>query len=242
MRCPIESPAGAEFGPELAEILAERGALRVTSVLDEKALDALWSSIRPDTAQGAVRARSREAYGARGILSARPELRPLLTELGLDGLAASALRRPASPIDAVFFDKRSDVNWAVPAHQDVVVPIPADASAVRNERQRHGLRYGEPPDHVLQELVALRIHFDDAGADNGGLAVVDGSHARGRLSDLAIREIPAGAYRHYECRAGDVLLMRPLAVHRSGRSVRLERRRVLHVLYAPTDGWHATPG
>lgn len=224
----------------LSSALERRGVVRVPSALDETQLDALWSSLRPEAAVGAVRGRSPEAYGARGILSARPELRSLLAELDLDGVAGAALRRPVFPIDAVFFDKRSDANWAVPAHQDVVVPIPpeADADAVRNTRHRHGLRYGEPADPVLRELVALRVHFDDAGADNGGIAIVDGSHHRGRLSDAEIRGIPLEAFAPYDCRTGDVLLMKPLAVHRSGRSVLPMRRRVLHVLYAPRDGWH----
>jgi hypothetical protein len=224
----------------LPSALERCGAVRVPSALNDRQLDALWSILRPEAAVGAVRGRSQEAYGARGILSARPELRQLLTELELDGVAGDALRRPVFPIDAVFFDKRPDANWAVPAHQDVVVPIPseADARAARNERLRHGLRYGEPADHVLRELVALRIHFDDAGADNGGIAIADGSHQRGRLSDTEIRGIPAEAFAPYDCRTGDVLLMKPLAVHRSGRSLLPTRRRVLHVLYAPRDGWH----
>jgi hypothetical protein len=224
----------------LPSALEQRGAVRVPSALNERQLDALWSSIRPEAAVGAVRGRSQEAYGARAILSARPELRRLLVELGLDGIAGDAMRAPVFPIDAVFFDKRSDANWAVPAHQDVVVPVPseADADAVRNARHRHGLRYGEPADEVLRELVALRIHFDDAGAANGGIAIVDGSHQRGRLSDNEIRGIPAEAFAPYDCRTGDVLLMKPLAVHRSGRSVLPTRRRVLHVLYALRHGWH----
>lgn len=224
----------------LPSALEQRGAVRVPSALNERQLDALWSSIRPEAAVGAVRGRSQEAYGARAILSARPELRRLLVELGLDGIAGDAMRGPVFPIDAVFFDKRSDANWAVPAHQDVVVPIPseADADTVRNERLRHGLRYGEPANPVLGELVALRIHFDDAGAANGGIAIVDGSHRRGRLSDTELRGIPAEAFSPYDCGTGDVLLMKPLAVHRSGRSVLPARRRVLHVLYALRHGWH----
>jgi hypothetical protein len=136
---------------------------------------------------------------------------------------------------------RSDANWAVPAHQDVIVPIPASAhaKAIRNGRERHGLRYGEPAEPVLQELVALRVHFDAACAESGGIAIVDGSHAGGRLADAEIRRIRLETFRQYDCCAGDVLLMKPLVVHRSGRSTLPLRRRVLHVLYAPRNGWHA---
>ncbi|MEO8182579.1 MAG: phytanoyl-CoA dioxygenase family protein [Deltaproteobacteria bacterium] len=225
----------------LAEQLQRSGVGHVPSALDESQICALCSSIRAETAVGAVRARFRSAYGARGLLLARPHLRLLFAELMIDRIAVAALGDGAFPIDAVFFDKHSEANWAVPAHQDVVVPIPASADpvGVRNIRDRHGLRYGEPPDRVLKELVALRVHFDDAGIENGGLSIVDGSHLRGRLSNTDILEISPESYRAYDCRAGDVLLMKPLAVHRSGRSILPTHRRVLQILYGPCDGWHA---
>jgi phytanoyl-CoA dioxygenase PhyH len=217
------------------------GAVQVCAALDTQELCTLWSSIRPETTPGAVRGRSQQPYGARGILAARPGVARLLMEVGLTRLATSALGAPAFPIDAQFFDKRADANWAVPAHQDVVVPIPAAAPAdtVRNPRERHGLRYGEPGVLVLNELVALRVHFDDACGESGGIAIVNGSHVAGRIADADLRKIPESDFEPYDCWAGDVLLMKPLVVHRSARSTLPARRRVLHVLYAPGDGWHA---
>lgn len=226
---------------DLPEQLHRIGAGLVRSALDGGQLCTLLSSIHPETAAGAVRGRSQSAYGARGLLVARPHVRVLLAELMLDRIAEAALGGGVFPIDAVFFDKRSDANWAVPAHQDVVVPVPfsADLAEVRNFRHRHGIRYGEPADYVLQELVALRVHFDDAGPKNGGLSIAHGSHTLGRLSGAEILRIPIESYTRYDCHAGDVLLMRPLAVHRSGRSVVPAHRRVIQVLYGPCDGWHA---
>lgn len=240
--------AGVQWGAmsciELAVALERFGAVQVRAALGAVELAALWARIRPETAPGAVRGRSGGTYGARAMLMARADLETALAELGVTALAARALGSPAFPLDAQFLDKHRDANWAVPAHQDVIVPIAgtAAACAVRNGRSRHGLQYGEPAVVVLQELVALRIHFDDAGAESGGIAIVNGSHARGRLSGTEIREIPREVFEHYDCSAGDVLLMKPLAVHRSGRSLRPRRRRVLHVLYAPRDGWHGRLG
>ena len=119
------------------------------------------------------------------------------------------------------------------------IPLGAPANAVRNRRERCGLTYGEPADLVLQELVALRVDFDDARSESVGIAIVDGSHARGRIADAEIRKIPLDSFRQYDCSSGDVLLMKALVVHRSDRSALAVRRRVLHVLYAPRDGWHA---
>jgi hypothetical protein len=227
--------------PDSLQDLDTRGVLRVPAALDDDSLSLLWSQVQPTTAAGTVANRS-GVYGARALLIARPRLRQLLAELHLDDVAAHALGGPGFPIDALFFDKNSEINWAVPAHQDVVVPVPSSvtAASVRNLRTRHGATYGEPPVHVLEELVAIRVHFDDSTTASGGLCVLPGSHSRGRWSETNLRHIPPEAFRHYDCSLGDLLLMKPLVVHRSPRATRPVRRRVLHLLYAPLDGWHAS--
>jgi hypothetical protein len=220
--------------------LESRGVVLARGLLSPIQLSSLWAVIRPESAGGAARHRSGEAYGVRGLLAARPVLKSRLSELMLDEVAARALGRAVFPIDALFLDKHLDANWGVPGHQDVIVPIPphAERGLVRNYRLRDGLAYGQPEESVLEELVAIRIHFDDASTENGALEVVAGSHARGRLSEAQIRGLPLEAYTPCESRAGDVLVFKPLVLHRSSRSVAPKRRRVLQVLYAPIHGWH----
>lgn len=217
------------------------GVLQLPGVLRPERLSWLWSHVQPESADGAVATRY-GMYGARALLAARPQLRCVFAELNLDAMAARALGVPAFSIDAQFFDKHPGANWTVPAHQDIIVPVPSNASpsCVRNVRTRHGIKYGEPPVRVLEELVAVRVHFDHSDVNSGGLSVAPGSHARGRLSDCELRQFPAETFRHYDCLAGDLLLMKPLIVHRSPRAASPVRRRVLHVLYAPLDGWHGT--
>jgi hypothetical protein len=93
-----------------------------------------------------VRHHSGETYGVRGLLASRPDLAATLGRLGLTQVTAEALGRPAIPIDAIFFDKYPDANWAVPAHQDVVVPVPTHAglAQVQRQRLRGAQMYGEP--------------------------------------------------------------------------------------------------
>ncbi len=227
--------------PDFSRDLDVDGVLVVPAAVQAEALASLWSCVQAASCPGLVATRS-TVYGARSLLTARPELRQVLVDLHLDDVARRALGRAVFPLDAVFFDKNANANWAVPAHQDLVVPVPSSvpSSAVRNLRARHGTVYAEPPVSALQELVAVRVHFDDASASSGGLFALVGSHARGRWSDADLRQIRSDAFRPYDCSAGDLLLMKPLVVHRSPRATRPERRRVLHLLYAPADGWHAS--
>jgi hypothetical protein len=228
----------------MRERLQSAGVALVRSVLNEEQLRWLLSAVPTETGAGAVRNGAGHTVGIRGLLSAGTEIAAHLGALGIHHLAAEALGRAAFPIDAIFFDKHADANWAVPAHQDVVIPVPpdVDAASVGRRRERDGGTYGEPAASVLDELVAVRLHFDAAAEESGALRVVPGSHLRGRVREADIRALPLDTYEPCLAAAGDALLMKPLVIHRSGRRASDGHRRVLHVLYAPLGGWHARLG
>jgi len=85
-------------------------------------------------------------------------------------------------------------------------------------------------------MVALRIHLDDCGAENGPLSVLPGSHVHGRLAAPEIARWSEHG-RAIDCTAarGDVLLLKPLVVHRSSPAVRPGHRRVLHLEFAAEE-------
>ena len=117
--------------------------------------------------------------------------------------------------------------------------MPVAAPAPPGARLRGHVPYFQPSARVLATLLALRIHFDECGEDSGGLRLVPGSHHIGLIGDRALGEIGLERYESCAASAGDVLLMRPLVLHRSG-PCRAPRRRVLHVVYAggqPQEGF-----
>jgi ectoine hydroxylase-related dioxygenase (phytanoyl-CoA dioxygenase family) len=164
------------------------------------------------------------------LLASVPALRGALEESRLTALAAAHIGEGAVPIDALFFDKRSAVNWTVPGHQDRLMPQAEVGGSIR--RMKNGLAYAEPAENVLGSLIALRLHFDDCDATSGALGVVPGTH-RSIIPEREIAEIPLDRYRLCSAAAGDVMLMKPLLLHRSSSSTSSESRRVLHVVYAP---------
>jgi ectoine hydroxylase-related dioxygenase (phytanoyl-CoA dioxygenase family) len=103
----------------------------------------------------------------------------------------------------------------------------------------------QPPVEMLERMLTVRLHLDEADESNGALRVLPGSHLHGRLSAAEIQNMRATT-AEVICRArvGDILLMRPLLLHASGRSESGGHRRVLHIEYAGFTlpeplAWHA---
>ena len=233
---PLASAAFQWYALSVLPELDERGFALRARFVEASTRQVLLDLLAPDTLPGAVRRSSGAVFAARRILSSLPGLAAQLTAARLDSLASQALGADAFPVDAVFFDKHRDANWTVPAHQDRLMPVQRmDSPRVR---QRHGGFYAEPSPATLSSLVTLRLHFDDAGATSGALQLVPGSHRNGLMSAQAIRDLPLDRFEHCTATAGDVLVMRPLVLHRSSPAQVPTRRRILHVVYAaspPTD-------
>lgn len=139
------------------------------------------------------------------------------------------------PVRAIYFNKSADSNWLVAWHQDLTL-------ALRERREvegfgpwsvKDGVPHVQPPVELLEQMVTVRLHFNDADETNGALRVVSGSHRLGRLSPEQIEEMRRGESEVVcSASAGDALLMRPLILHASSRSVSMRPRRVLHIEYA----------
>jgi Phytanoyl-CoA dioxygenase (PhyH) len=135
------------------------------------------------------------------------------------------------------FDKTPAANWFVPWHQDrtIAVAARADVPGYSQWTIKDGALHVEPPAAVLEQMITLRVHVDDCGADDGPLEAIEGSHRYGRLDKVAIEALSAdGTQRLCLAARGDILAMRPLCVHRSQRARKPSRRRVLHLEYAAT--------
>jgi ectoine hydroxylase-related dioxygenase (phytanoyl-CoA dioxygenase family) len=103
--------------------------------------------------------------------------------------------------------------------------------------------YAHAPAAILSGVLALRLHLDDSGADNGPLRVLPRTHTLGVLSDENMLTL-ASEISPVECLTGlgGVLAMRPLLVHASSKSRSERPRRVLHIEYRNCQGSAAGDG
>lgn len=164
------------------------------------------------------------------------EVAPLVAREGpLTAVASRLMGMAAWAVRVIAFDKSAARNWGLSWHQDRAIAVKKriQTPGFTNWTVKHGVHHAEAPAEILESMVAVRLHLDDCGTDNGPLEVARGSCSRGRLSKAEIRE----AIADMECapclaRAGDVVAMRGLTVHRSGPAKSPTHRRVLHVDYA----------
>lgn len=171
--------------------------------------------------------------------------RCLLSQPWCAALAASLRVHPALsaciPCDSVavqcnYFEKSASRNWLVPIHQDLSIPVAARVAApeLRGWSEKEGVLFVRAPVSVLEQLVAVRVHLDDCGADDGPLRVVPGSHTMGVIADAAAARKSAGE-KTCLVRKGAALVLRPLLLHSSSKGKGNGRRRVLHFVFGPRE-------
>jgi hypothetical protein len=177
--------------------------------------------------QPAVRAAASEVYAARDLLRLCPAVITWWCQPVLVDLIRHVLGPQAGLVRGLLFDKPPASSWAVPWHKDrsIVIRAPQVRSAAYSPpRLKADLWHCEPPESVLQRMLALRIHLDPSTVENGPLSVVSGSHRHG----------PQGEVVQLLADTGDVLAMRPLIDHASPHSAPhcTSHRRVIHLEFS----------
>lgn len=215
----------------MIEWLIERGFAQWPGALEPARLDAL-------AAQPAVADEAGAEAGDRELLR-EPWCAELAAHLRTRLVQAGLLEPETAAVQCTLFRKSALRNWKVSLHQDLSIPVAAPVADPRLQAwsRKQGGHFVQPPVELLERLLAVRLHLDDCGAEDGPLRVVAGSHRHGRL-DAAAAMALRRARGETACTAGrgDLLIMRPLLLHASSKASRpAGRRRVLHFLFGPRE-------
>lgn len=172
--------------------------------------------------------------GRRGLLNVAV-VRTLARSPRLVDLVRPHVGGEPFPVRAILFNKSPQANWPVAWHQDVTIAVreKSDVPEFGPWSVKNDFPHVQPPVAVLEKMLAVRLHLDDADDANGALRVLPGTHRFGRLSAEQILELRSERQEVVCCaKAGDALFMRPLLLHASSRSTSQGERRVLHIEYA----------
>ncbi|MDB5309668.1 MAG: hypothetical protein JWO38_3870 [Gemmataceae bacterium] len=171
--------------------------------------------------------------GARNLLRMWPGVVGLVRRPGLLDRLAHLLGPEAGVVRALFFDKPPGNGWALPWHKDYNVAVRAHGPTGRFSKPttKAGVPHVEAPIDLLERMVTVRVHLDEMTDENGPLRVIPGSHRNAHGAD-PVTHLPVVI----RCRAGDVLLIRPLVTHASGHCDpnTTRHRRIVHLECAPS--------
>jgi len=136
-------------------------------------------------------------------------------------------------VKSIYFDKPETSNWYVSYHQDLTISV---------DKKLEIKNYGpwttkqnqfavQPPIEILENIVTIRIHLDDTDENNGALRVVPKSHSKKIYRPETINweeEI------EHTCivKKGGLMLMKPLTLHSSSRTINNKKRRVIHIEFS----------
>lgn len=206
-------------------------------VVDDASIQKLRTVVAPLAADG--------RGGARNLLDVA-DVQALARSAPIRSLARAVLGSDCFAVRALLFDKTPDANWKVIWHQDLTIATSTRADVVGYGpwTEKAGVPHVQPPPAVLERMLALRVHLDPCGIENGPVRVLDGSHRLGRLSGAAIDQLRA-EQPEIDCEVaqGGVLAFQPLILHASAPSTVPHHRRVIHIEYAagelpPPLDWH----
>jgi ectoine hydroxylase-related dioxygenase (phytanoyl-CoA dioxygenase family) len=183
--------------------------------------------------------------GVRNLIG-HPTVGRLLHHERLGGYLWSMIGRDLVAVKATLFDKTHESNWRVQWHQDRAIAVKErmEVAGYGPWSTKSGSLHVEPPAEVLAQMIAIRVHLDACGEENGPLRVIPGSHLSGKLDDPQVAELVArSAVAELYVPRGGILLMRPLLVHASAPARAAAHRRVLHIEFAPPEAisplqWH----
>ncbi len=229
--------------------LDEDGYAILPNVFDSAAVGDMVSSLEEafaatGSADASIRGDEGEIDAARNVLALWPDADAAWRRSVLPERLERVLGPQFGLVRVLFFDKPPRQTWALPWHKDLTVAVRDNGlggTHFRHPTRKAGVPHAEAPLAVLQSILTARIHLDDAAEENGALKVIPGSHRAGKA--LALDAAPPCLV---PARRGDVLLIRPLVAHCSGKSHPDTRRhrRVLHLEFAVSpdlpDGyaWH----
>jgi hypothetical protein len=186
--------------------------------------------------------RKRSVYGVRNLLEICPAVQTLAAEPSVRQFATAVLGHNAFAVRAIFFDKVPDANWSLFWHQDNVIAVKnrRDVPGFTAWSSKAGVWQVQPPAEILARMIAVRVHLDDCGSDNGPLRVLPGSHRFGWIDDELDdwkRRVPEVVC---SVRCGGAVTMCPLTLHASAASQVVGHR---HIEYAAAElpaglEWH----
>ena len=212
------------------QALLDNGFTTIDNVYTPEEINKILAAINEvDTTKETFR-KSADLFAIRQFLKEVPASNTLIFTEKLKSLITQLGGHDYFVVKSIYFDKPATSNWYVPYHQDLTISVDKrlqlDGFGPWTIKQNQFAV--QPPIDILENILTLRIHLDDTDEKNGALRVIPTSHltkiCRPGSIDRAIE-----TERTCIIKAGGLMIMKPLILHRSGRTTNNRKRRVIHI-------------
>lgn len=176
---------------------------------------------------------SSKTHAIRQLINQKPKIQQLIFgNQNFRALFNSVCDETYFLTKAIYFNKPSKSNWFVSYHQDLSVSVveKVEAENYISWTNKNGQLGVIPPVDILENTITFRIHLDETDYTNGALKIISNSHKNGIIrvdENFDKNNFGKEVLRNVE--KGGVMLMKPLLLHSSQKSISENDRRVIHL-------------
>lgn len=213
--------------------IEEKGFTVVEDIFTSEEVAGLASYIqKADTSNDTFR-KTKDLFAVRQFLKEIPAVVPAVFNDKLKAVITCLFGEGYFPVKSIYFDKPGDSNWFVSYHQDLTISVKEKADVPgfgpwTVKQQQYAV---QPPLNILEQNFTIRIHLDNTDENNGALRVVPGSHAKGIYRPETI-DWSVETETVCDVPEGGIMIMRPLLLHASSRTINNHKRRVIHIEFS----------
>ena len=214
--------------------IEDNGFAIIPKVYTEAEITAIGEIISSNNNHNPNFRKSAGLFAIRQLFKETPQVVPVIINKDLNALVKQLFGPEYFIVKSIYFDKPGNSNWFVAYHQDLTISVlqKIETPGYINWTVKNGQYAVQPPTAVLHDNYTLRIHLDDTDENNGALKVMPGTHKMGIL-----RAENINPNNEIFCRvpAGGVMIMKPLLMHASERTVNNKNRRIIHIEISRTS-------
>jgi len=213
--------------------IAHNGFTVIEDIYTGAEVNAIINAIESADRSGPLFRQTDDVFAIRQFLKAVPDVLPLLFNDNLKSVISNIFGEVYFAVKSIYFDKPGSSNWFVAWHQDLTISVDKkmDIAGYGPWAVKHNQFGVQPPIDILHDNFTIRIHLDDTDEGNGALKVLPCSH----LKEIYRPEnIDWQQETEVSCnvQAGGIMIMRPLLMHASNRTINNKKRRVVHIEFS----------
>jgi hypothetical protein len=178
--------------------------------------------------------RSSDLFAIRQFLKEVPESLDLIFTNKLKFLILQVMGEGFFVVKSIYFDKLESSNWFVPYHQDLTISTDkkVELDNFKNWTTKQNQFAVQPPLSFLENIFTIRIHLDDTDEKNGALKVIPRSHLKNQTENIFPFHQEQVRETYCNVMQGGIMLMKPLTLHSSDKTVNNKKRRVIHIEFS----------